>query len=106
MTAEILDMFTQPNVVEEWQIRLKTYIVPWVSKKGKSYWDIVRFHGHWHGELKELTRPEFAKLIVSLGKDILDKSDTESSLKENMQKFAYKDSLRKRSKAETAMPKY
>lgn len=100
MTAEILDMFTQPNMVEEWQIRLKTYIVPWVSKKGKSYWDIVRFHGHWHGDLKELTRPEFAKLIVSLGKDVLDNSDTESSLKENMQKFAHKDSLRKRSKAE------
>lgn len=100
MTADILDMFTQPNVVEDWQKRMKAYIVPWVAKKGKSYWDIVRFHGHWHGELKELSRPDFAKLIISVCKDVLDGTDTESSLKENMQKFVHKDCLRKRTKAE------
>ena len=100
MTADLLEMFSQANVVEEWGNRMTNYIVPWVATKGKSYWDVVRFHGHWHGELKELSRADFAKLIINVCKDVLDNTDTEKSLKENMQKFPHKESLRKRTKEE------
>lgn len=100
MTAELLDMFTQPSMVEDWCKRMRLFIVPWVSKKGKSYWDIVRFHGHWHGELVELNRQQFAKLVINVCKDVLDDTDTEYSLIQNMQKFVHKKQLRRRTEKE------
>lgn len=93
-------MFDQPELAEEWIKRTIYLFGHWVRQKRKSYWDFVRFYGHRKGVLKELSRPQFAKLLKTTCYEALAQSDTEDSLKEVMQKFPYKDCLRKRSKEE------
>lgn len=101
MDTALLDHFVQPALAEEWVERTKYNVIPWVEKKGKTYWDFVRFYGHYKiGVLKAISRPEFAHLLYSTCKEQLDTTDSESSLKYSMDIFPYKDDLRKRTKEE------
>lgn len=100
MEEEISSMFAQPELAEEWEKRTTHQFAPWIREKGKSYWDFIRFYGHRKGVLKELSRPQFAKLLKTACFEALAQGDTVDSLKEVMQKFPYKCCLRRRSKDE------
>ena len=101
MDTTLLELFGQPTLAEEWVERTKYNVIPWVEKKGKSYWDFVRFYGHYKiGVLKELSRSQFSHLLYSTCKEQLDPKDSESSLKYNMDVFPYKDDLKKRTREE------
>lgn len=101
MDTTLLELFAQTALAEEWVERTKYNVIPWVEKKGKSYWDFVRFYGHYKiGVLKELSRSQFSHLLYSTCKERLDPKDSESSLKYNMDVFPYKDDLKKRTREE------
>lgn len=95
-----MGMFAQPQLAEEWIERTNTNVIPWVKTKGKSFLDLVRFHGFYKlGILdKSLSRSRFSKLLISTCKISLDATDSESSLKYIMEVFPYKEFLRRRAK--------
>ena len=102
MDSTITGMFAQPQLADEWVERTKTNVIPWVKTKGKSYFDLVRFHGFYKLGILEtgLSRSRFSKLLISTCKRALDVTDSESSLKSMMDIFPYKNDLRKRTSAE------
>ena len=100
METEILKMFAQPDCAEEWVYATVHYFSKWVEKYGQSYWDMVRFYGHRKAILKELSRKNFATLLIKACQEGLKDSDSITSLDYNMQEFQYKKFLRKRPKKE------
>lgn len=102
MDSTIMEMFAQPQLAEEWIERTKTNVIPWVKTKGKSFFDLVRFHGFYKlGVLEKcLSRSQFSKLLISTCKSALDDKDSESSLKYNMDVFPHKEYLRRRTNEE------
>lgn len=106
MEERIANMFVRPETAKDWIDRINLQLGKWVKLKGKSYWEFVRFYGFWRGITKELSRPDFTHLLVTECKDALDESDTEGSLKSNMDIFKYKDDLRKRTEEERKKQKY
>ncbi len=98
--SDIAMMFDQPLVAEEWIQRINLQFGKWIKKHNKSYWDIVRFYGFRKGVLKNLSRKEFAHLLMTICSQALEESDSESSLKYTMDKFQHRDGFRKRTKEE------
>ncbi len=97
ISADISEMFAQPQYAEEWLRRTAVQFAPWVKRYNKSYWDLIRFYGFQKGILKKTSRKEFAHLLITTYPQALDKNDTERSLISNMEKFPYKQCFHKRS---------
>jgi Zn-dependent peptidase ImmA (M78 family) len=102
MTPEICAMYQQPEMAEEWKQRMKSQVAPWIEKKGKSYWEFVRFFLYREGLLHYLSRKDFALWLTTECPDALAESDTQSSLMEIMKKFdeRLRKGIRKRTNKE------
>ena len=100
MEERISKFFARPELAEEWIQRTEHQFGPWVESKGKSYWDFVRFYGYRKGVLNKLSRNDFAMLLAVGCRGALGSTDTETSLKFNMDKFPFKDDIRQRSKSD------
>jgi len=99
LTKDVMDIFQQPQMADEWKQRTIHFFGAWVhNKKNLSYWDFVRFYGFRKGILKKLGREVFAHYLVTECRQALNASDTESSLISSMCKFKYKKSFKKHSK--------
>jgi len=100
MEEKISRLFSQSELADDWIQRTIHHFGPWVDRKGKSYWEFVRFYGHRKGVLRQLSRRDYAMLLNVECREGLKSSDTESSLVFSMEKFPYKKELRRRSKEE------
>ena len=80
--------FIQTNSAPEWGWIIKNRIAPWVKKQGgDEYWDLVNTVSQQRGVLKEnLTRLEFAELMISMFPGLFKEGKTKDQLKWNMDK--------------------
>ena len=87
-----LRFFNQPQEADKWIWRVENVIVDWIRKEGnKSLWYIVLWESKRQKVLiDEITRREFATLLVQECADALSESDTVDKVFHNIESFKYK----------------
>ena len=90
-----LRFFNQPQEADKWIWRVENVIGDWIRKEGnKSLWYIVLWESKRQKVLiDEITRREFATLLVQECADALSESDTVDKVFHNIESFKYKQNL-------------
>lgn len=90
-----LQHFNQPDQADKWVWRIENVVGIWVNRHIKSFWYLVRWESIRNGTLKEdISRRDFAKLLIQECSEALEDRDTESSILHNMEKFKFKSDLK------------
>lgn len=88
--------FNQPNEADNWVWRIENGVGDWVRKQNnKSFWYVVLWESKRAGILvKDITREEFATLLVQECMEALSEGDTVEKIVYSIEKFQYKRHLK------------
>lgn len=93
--ADNLKYFNQPNEADNWIWRIENGVGDWVKKNNKSFWYVVLWESKRSEILKkEITREEFATLLVQECMEALSEGDTVDKIVYSIEKFPYKRHLK------------